>query len=99
MNQTRSPDAGLLREIRENLQIQIAGQSEALELQRKNYELVKRQFERAERIQDRAERIQDSGARLVAVARKSVFIVIPILVVLIVYVSWLLFNVIFNVIL
>lgn len=83
----------VLKEIRENQKIQIAKQTEALEMQLQNLQLVKRQFERAERIQDRAERIQDSGARLVAVARKSVFIVIPILVALLVYVSWLLFRI------
>jgi hypothetical protein len=84
----------LLKEIRENQRIQIARQEEALDLQRQNVDIAKRQFDRAEMIQDRAERIQDSGASLVAVARKSVFIVIPIIVILIGYVSWLLFRII-----
>lgn len=82
----------LLKQIRDNQKAQIAAQEEALDLQRLSYELARRQFERADRIQDRAEMIQDSGARLVAVARKSVFVVIPILVILIGYVSWLLFR-------
>ena len=82
----------VLAEIRNNQQQQLALQAEALALQRENFELIKRQFDRAERIQVRAEQIQDSGAKLVTAARKSLYVVIPVIIVLIAYVSWLLFS-------
>lgn len=83
----------LLSEIRDNQQRQVSIQEQALALQRQNFELVKQQFDRAERLHERAERIQDSGARLMAVARKSLYLVLPVLVALIAYVSWLIYTV------
>lgn len=82
----------VLEEIRDNQKVQIERQSEALALQREQFELVKKQTERTERIQDRAEQIQAKSATLVAGARKTLLVVLPILVILIAYVSWLLFR-------
>jgi hypothetical protein len=82
----------LLREIRDAQRAQLAKQDEALRLQREQFGLVQRQAERAERIQDRAEQLQSGGAQMVAVARKTLFTVLPILIVLIAYVTWLLFR-------
>ena len=54
--------------------------------------LVKRQAERAERIQDRAEELQAKSAGIVKTARRSLAIILPVVIVLIVYLSWLLFR-------
>lgn len=83
----------VLSRIRDNQEKQLSMQTEALALQRQNFELVKRQFDRAERLQERAEKIQDSSAKLVKVARKSLYLVLPVLIGLIAYVSWLIFIV------
>jgi len=82
----------LLEEIRDNQRQQVERQAEALLLQREQFALVQRQQERAERIQDRAEQIQTKSAQIVAVSRKATFVILPILIVLILYVSWLLFR-------
>ncbi len=70
--------ATLLEQIRDN-------QAETLAL-------VKRQADRAERIQDRAEELQAKSAGIVKTARRSLAIILPVVVVLIVYLSWLLFR-------
>ena len=70
--------AALLEQIRDN-------QAETLAL-------VKRQAERAERIQDRAEELQAKSAGIVKTARRSLAVILPIVIVLIVYLSWLLFR-------
>jgi hypothetical protein len=81
----------LLREIRDGQRAQLAAQEEVLRMQREQFGLAQRQAERAERINDRAEQIQSGSAQLIGVARKALFTVLPILVVLIGYVTWLLF--------
>jgi hypothetical protein len=43
-------------------------------------------------MQDRAEAIQAKSAQLVAGSRKVFMVVLPIIIVLIVYLSWLLFR-------
>jgi hypothetical protein len=82
----------LLAEIRDGQRAQLAAQEEALRMQREQIALVQRQAERAERINDRAEQIQSRSAQLIGVARKALFTVLPILVLLIAYVTWLLFR-------
>lgn len=82
----------VLEEIRDNQRLQLERQAEALSLQREQYALVQKQQERAERIQDRAEAIQAKSAQLVAGSRKVFAVVLPIIVLLIVYLSWLLFR-------
>jgi uncharacterized membrane protein (DUF106 family) len=82
----------VLEEIRDNQKIQLERQAEALALQREQFGLVRKQAERAERIQDRAEEIQAGSAKLIAGARRTFVIVLPILIILIAYVSWLLFR-------
>ncbi len=81
----------LLEEIRDNQQLQIQRQAEALELQRRQIALVERQFERSEKLQERAEQLQEKSGQLMERGRKVFMIVIPVLFVLLVYVSWLLF--------
>ena len=74
-----------LKEISDNQQLQLA-------LQREQFALVQRQAERHEGIQDRAENIQAKGAQIITVARRTLFVILPIVTFLILYVSWLLFR-------
>ena len=74
-----------LKEISDTQQLQLA-------LQRKQFALVQRQAERHEVIQDRAENIQAKSAQIMAVARRTLFVILPIVTLLILYVSWLLFR-------
>lgn len=92
MTDDRDEIAQLLREILAAQSAQLAKQDEALSLQREQFAVTQRQVERAERIQDRAERLQAGSAQIVGVARKALFTVLPILVVLIAYVTWLIFR-------
>src|SRR5690349_23245273 len=80
----------LLTEIRDDQRLQLQRQAEALAVQREQAEIAKRQFERAEKIQQRAEAIQDRSSQMITAARRIVLVVVPVLIVLIVYVSWLL---------
>jgi len=54
--------------------------------------MFKIQYDRAEKLHKRAEAIQEKSAALVSSGRKIVRIIIPILFVLIGYVTWLLFR-------
>ena len=90
--QAQAAALALLRELREGQKLQLERQAEALALQREQMALVKAQAERASRIQDRAEQLQARGAQIVAGSRKALVIVLPILVLLIGYVSWLIFR-------
>jgi len=82
----------LLTEIRDAQQRQLARQEEALRLQREQFAIFQRQAARAEQLQNRAEKIQDKSAQVIGTARRALFLVLPIVVLLIVYVSWLLFR-------
>jgi len=84
--------AALLEEIRDNQKIQLERQAEAMALQKQQFELVRDQYAKTMRIQDRAEALQDKSAQIVAASRKVLAIVIPIIVALLIYVSWLLFR-------
>jgi uncharacterized membrane protein (DUF106 family) len=75
----------LLEQVRDN-------QAAMLALQKEQFELVRRQVERTERIQDRAEELQARGMGIMTTARRSLAIVLPIVIVLIVYLSWLIFR-------
>jgi len=84
--------AALLEQIRDNQSELLARQREALEFQRSQLELVRRQSERSERIQDRAEELQARGAGIMTIARRSIAIVLPIVILLILYLTWLIFR-------
>ena len=75
----------LLQQIRDN-------QESALAMQKEQFELFRRQVERTERIQDRAEELQARGMGIMTTARRSLAIVLPVVIVLIVYLSWLIFR-------
>jgi TRAP-type mannitol/chloroaromatic compound transport system permease small subunit len=91
-DQEIQPLGAILKEIRDNQKLQLERQTEALVLQREQFALVQRQAERHERIQDRAENIQAKSAQIVAVARKTLFFLLPVVTLLIIYVSWLIFR-------
>jgi len=70
--------ASLLEQIRDNQVEQLA--------------LVRRQAERAERIQDRAEALQAKSAGIMTTARRSLAVILPVVILLIMYLSWLIFR-------
>jgi len=82
----------LLGEIRDGQQRQLALQDESLSLQRRHLEQVERQFERAERIQQRAEALQDRSAAIVAVARRALWVVLPLIALLLGILFWMMFR-------
>ena len=92
MTDERDEVVQLLREIRDGQRAQLAKQDEALRVQREQAAIVQRQAERAERINDRAEQLQAGSAQIMSVARKTLFALLPILVLLIAYVTWLIFR-------
>jgi uncharacterized membrane protein (DUF106 family) len=54
--------------------------------------MARRQFDRAEKIQDRAEEIQNSGASMMRTARRVLAIILPVVIGLVIYLSWLIFR-------
>jgi len=82
----------LLGQIRDNQSVQLAYQREALEIQKGQLEIVRRQAERTERIQDRAEELQAKGAGMMKAARRTLAVVLPLVALLIAYLSWLIFR-------
>jgi hypothetical protein len=78
----------VLREIRDQQRVQIERQAEALALQREQFELYKRQYDRAERINERAEAIQARSAGMVDLARRALWVAVPILFLLFGLLLW-----------
>ena len=75
----------LLERMRDN-------QETALAMQKEQFELFRRQMERTERLQDRAEELQARGMGIMTTARRSIAFVLPIVILLILYLSWLIFR-------
>ena len=82
----------VLRDILKNQQIQLQRQYEALEIQREQFAMYKAQFERAEKLQDRAEKIQETSANLMGAAKKALVVILPIVAILLAYLTWLIFR-------
>ena len=82
----------VLQRIERNQQEQLDRQQAALDLQQEQFELVQKQFDRAEKLQVRAEKMQDSGAAMMGMARKAMVIILPIIFVLVIYLTWLIFR-------
>jgi hypothetical protein len=82
----------ILEELRDNQKVQLERQAEALVLQREQFALIQRQYERHERLQDRAEHLQGKHAQLVAGTRIALAITLPLITVLLLYLSWLIFR-------
>ncbi len=81
-----------LQAIERNQQTQLELQQQALRVQAEQFEMARKQFDRAEKLQDRAEKIQNSGAAIMGMARKALIVVLPIIIFLIAYLSWLIFR-------
>ena len=92
--------ARLLEEIRDDQRTQLERQAEALGVQREQAEMARRQFARADKLHGRvvvldiafAEAIQARSSQLVGAARRLVLVAVPVILLLLVYVSWLLFR-------
>lgn len=84
--------ARLLEEIRDQQKLQLERQAEALALQKEQFQLVQKQYERATKIQDRAEALQDKSATLIKLVRRFVPVAMAVIVVIIVYLTWLLLR-------
>ena len=82
----------LLYEIRDNQAKQLEFQSEIVTMQREHNAMLQKQRERTERLQDRAEQIQTKSAQLVSGARKLTMVLVPIVVALLIYVSYFIFR-------
>jgi len=81
-----------LKDIKSNQEQQLEGLRKSLQMQREQFEMARTQFERAERLNDRAEKIQETSASIVGAARKAMVIILPIIVFLVIYLSWLIFR-------
>ena len=82
----------VLKEIRGNQQALLEGQRESLQIQREQFELARTQFERAEKLQERAELLQDRGSSMMLAARRVLAVILPIVIGLVIYLSWLIFR-------
>ncbi len=82
----------VLEDIRENQKLPLELQAEALALHRERLAMVQKQAERTERIRDRAEQIQAASAQLVGGACRAIAFVLPVVLVLVIYLSWLIFR-------
>ncbi len=91
-NQQADRIIALLEQLRDNQAMQLTRQADALALQKEQFEVVRRQAERAEKLQDRAEELQARGMGIMKTARRSLAVVLPIVFLLIAYLSWLLFR-------
>jgi len=91
-DQELQPLVRILEAIRDNQRLQLDRQAEALALQREQFALVQRQYERHERLQDRAEELQAKHGQLMAGARMALAVIVPLVLVLILYFSWLIFR-------
>jgi len=91
-NQQADRLIALLEQLRDNQAAQIARQAEAFALQKEQFEIFRRQADRAERLQDRAEELQSRGMGIMKTAKRSLAIVLPIVILLIAYLTWLLFR-------
>ena len=77
--------ARLLEEIRDGQKLQLDRQAESLAIQRD-------QFQKTQKLQERAAAIQDRSALLVGRVQRFVPFAMAVVVILIGYVSWLLFR-------
>lgn len=84
--------ARLLEEIRDQQKTQLERQAESLALQKEQFQLVSKQYEKAAKIQERAEAIQEKSAKLISLVRRFVPVAMGVVVVIIIYLTWLLLR-------
>ncbi len=82
----------VLEEIRDSLKLQLKNQQASIEMQKEQFLMAQTQFKRAEKLNDRAEAIQEKSANLVAAGSKIVKIVIPLIIILLLYAVWLVYQ-------
>jgi hypothetical protein len=78
----------ILTEIRDAQKVQLSHQEEALQMQRVQFAAFQKNMERAEKIQARAENLQERSSQMVGFARKLIFFVVPILILLILFLTF-----------
>ncbi len=91
MSEQNEEQISLLREIRDNQQLQIKRQAESMAIQKKQFELYFEQYEKTVKLQDRAEAIQEKSGELVDKSRKLFAWLFPVLILLVIYLSWTMF--------
>jgi uncharacterized membrane protein (DUF106 family) len=82
----------LLEQLRDNQAEQLRRQAEALAVQKEQFEIFRRQADRSEKLQDRAEELQSRSMGIVKTARRALAFVLPVVILLILYLSWLIFR-------
>ena len=91
-DKTQSKLLQTLQELTENHAKQLELQKESLHIQREQYRMALESYEKQRELQLRAEVLQNKSAGMMELGRKLFFIVIPVLVALIAYLSWMLFR-------
>ena len=81
-----------LNALREGQKEQLGQQAITLQIQQEQFAMARKQFERAEALQDRAEVIQNAGASMMTIARRALVVVLPVLFVLLAWVTWLILR-------
>lgn len=81
-----------LQDIRDNQRRQLERQEESMKIQREQFALATEQFEKAKKLQDRAESIQAKSADIVEKGRKAVAVILPVLILLVGYLTWIMFR-------
>ena len=85
MNEKTDDQVKILSEMRDL-------QRESLALSREQFAMAKKQFERAEALHTRAEKIQERSESMLSGARKAMVVIVPIIVVSLLYLTWLIFR-------
>ena len=81
----------LLEKIHALQQQQVELLKEGLQVQKDYVEMYQNHFERVNRINDKAEQLQKNGASMMSSAGKVIGVILVIIVLLIGYLTWLMF--------
>jgi hypothetical protein len=82
----------LLEEVRDNQRDQLERQAESLAIQKDQYQAFLRQHEKTAQLQQRAEALQERSARLVRGIQRVFPLALALTVVLIGYITWILWR-------
>ena len=85
MNNDMNTLRTILEEIRDELK-------KLSQIQQQQHQIMQDHYQRAREIQDRAETLQRNSAGMVTLARRTLIIILPIIGLLIAYLSWLLLS-------
>ena len=81
----------VLNEIRALQKQQVASMSSMLDAQLQHMDIYQKHITRVEKINNHAERIQHKSESMINVARKGIGFLLAIVIVLVCYLSWILF--------